>query len=209
MNMTLSRTKKIDDFDISVIGPRNRVRMVRAVTVNTTLKSGEWSKLSPFILGPCRLPDGRVSETMENAWQYSKVYKKHWNTAFGAPTIAWVEWSDGGFESEVANRYPMGKGAKPVGAWWKKQLLGYIEARKKIYVPLYRNTVRKTKSWTLLKQTYEACRRNGYVLQLWDYDARSHKGLTFPEVLNDPTKIMGHAFVLAMMLTHGEDFKCE
>ena len=39
-------------------------------------------------------------------------------------------------------------------------------------------------------------------LYLWDFDGYDHKmlNLTFDQVINDPDKKMGHAFVIAMLL---------
>jgi hypothetical protein len=46
-----------------------------AVVINTTSRSSGWSiGLSPFLLGPVKLYGDYVSQNVENAWQYSKVY---------------------------------------------------------------------------------------------------------------------------------------
>jgi hypothetical protein len=46
------------------------------LVVNATSRSKDWSQsLSPFFCGPCELYNGYVSQNMENAWQYSKVYE--------------------------------------------------------------------------------------------------------------------------------------
>lgn len=39
-------------------------------------------------------------------------------------------------------------------------------------------------------------------LWLWDFDAYDHRalGMTYEDVINNPTKKCGHAFILAMML---------
>ena len=39
-------------------------------------------------------------------------------------------------------------------------------------------------------------------LYLWDFDGYNHKelGLTYDEVINNPDRKMGHAFVLGMLL---------
>jgi hypothetical protein len=191
---------------ITILGPRNRRSPSNDIPyVNATCNDRKnWqSGLSPFVIGPAKLSDGRVSENMENAWQYSKVYKEHYDEVACRPTFAWQEWSNNGFKSKKAHRYPMGRGKKPVGSWWEEQMLGYIEARKRIYFPLYRDCVRDTKAWPRLKQIFDRNHR----LQIFDYDAWDHigSGYSLKQVLHEPTQIMGHAFVLAAMLLYGED----
>lgn len=192
---------KIEDFGLLIVGPRNRPSMPACVTVNTCSKLGWHADLSPFLIGPCRLWDGRESRTMENAWQFSKVYRQH--CCDGKPNQEWRAWSDDGFAAPAAHRYPMGKGARPVGSWWNNELLGYVAARRKIYFPLYRDAVRGTGGFRRLEIVYAERRKLMLPLQLWDFDARPHKGLMFSDVMNDETKIMGHAFVLAAMLAFG------
>jgi hypothetical protein len=193
------------------IGPRNREKSVDAMTVNTTSHAkGTWqADLSPFNLGPVTLWDGRVSQTMENGWQYSKVYYRYLGGGM-TPTKEWHEWSSGGFNNNAAVRYPMGKGQKPVWSWWNNKMLGYVDARKQIYIPLYRDSVRKTAGWQTLRTIFKQhVQEAGLRLQLWDYDAYPHieLGYTLNQVVNDGTRTMGHAFVLAMMLIYGEDFE--
>jgi len=167
------------------------------------------SGLSPFRIGPCKLYDGHVSQNMENAWQYSKVYEEHWSEERGRPRTKWLGWAMDGWRNPKAYRYPMGKGRKPVGSWWlfnnngawfDGDLIDYVRARKVIYGPLYAEAVQKTTEWKDLQYLYKI-RKN---IVLLDYDAYDHHkmGRTLTDVLNDPGKKMGHAFVLAMLLTN-------
>jgi len=168
------------------------------MVVNTCSNSGNWSTdLSPFILGPCNLYGGLISKTMENAWQYSKVYQRHLDDN-GDPNPEWHEWSAQGWANSSAVRYPMGKGAKPEYSWWAGLKLGYVDARKAIYAPLYAEAVQKTAGWQTLRKIYE-----GFdLLVLRDYDGWDYtkKNMTLSQVLNFQGKIMGHACVLAMLL---------
>lgn len=169
------------------------------IVVNTTSKADNWERdLSPFHLGPCDLYEGRKALLMENAWQFSKLYACHATDA-GEPLSAHWDWAEAGWANPVPKRYPMGKGARPLCSLWMGKRLGYIEARKTIYAPLYIESVRKTKGWRKLKELYES----GETLILRDYDGYDHiaLGATLTEVLNEPRRKMGHAFVLAMMLT--------
>jgi hypothetical protein len=92
----------------------------------------------------------------------------------------------------------MGKGAVPLFSWWDGEALDYVRARKKIYVPVYAKAVVNTPGFCELLRLY---REHGE-LQLWDFDGYDHHalGMSLKDVLNDPTRKMGHAFVLAMLL---------
>lgn len=121
---------------VRVVGPRDpRV----PGCVNTTSNSVNWSKgLSPFYLGPIPLYDGAVravSQTMESAWQFSKCYPCHVGED-GLPTPDYYKWAAVGWDVKRAVRYPMGKGAKPSYCWWGGEKLPYLEARKRVYIPL-------------------------------------------------------------------------
>jgi hypothetical protein len=92
----------------------------------------------------------------------------------------------------------MGKGAKPLFSYWDGKRLTYVEARKEIYIPLYAAAVQKTYAFEKIKKMHE----EGQDLYLWDFDGYDHKAcnLSFDEVINNPDRKMGHAFVIAMLL---------
>lgn len=188
---------------IRIVGPRDTHYDKRSpLLVNTTSQSREgWSRgLSPFHLGPVSLYEGsgvRQAENVENAWQYAKVYKRHVGED-GNPTQEYFTWAQEGWRYRRAVRYPMGKGAIPEYSWWGGEQLSYVEARKRIYVPLYTKAVINTRTFEKLREFYE---KHGE-MWLWDFDGYDHVklGMTLKEVLNDPTRKMGHAFVLAMIL---------
>lgn len=185
---------------IRIVGPKDR-DYDRHLVVNTTSRSPEaWSRgLSPFHLGPVQLYEGaglREAKNVENAWQYAKVYEHHVD-GDGNPTQAYFDWARDGWASRRAVRYPMGKGAIPEYSWWAGEKLGYIDARKKIYVPLYTRAVINTRTFEKLRDLYE---KRGEIW-LWDFDGYDHVklGMSLKDVLNEPAKKMGHAFVLAMI----------
>jgi len=159
---------------------------------------GIYTDLSPFVLGPVQtyLP-GVVAQRFENLWQYSKVYKQHVGYD-GFPLTGWFMWRTKGWADLHAHRYPMGRGTKPEYSYWDGEKLGYIEARKKIYAMYYFVHVIKTKSFKYLEKLYSI--RGEVVLR--DYDAYDHikLGMSLVDVINNPGRIMGHAFVLAMLL---------
>jgi hypothetical protein len=97
----------------------------------------------------------------------------------------------------------MGKGAIPEYTFWHDEKLDYIQARKKLYATKYAENVKGTSSYQLLQRTYYKSIREKKDLVLLDYDAYDHNALnmTLLDVINNPNRKMGHAFVLIMMLT--------
>lgn len=182
---------------IYIIGPKYPTPE-GAQIINTTSRSDTWSRaLSPFFLGPIDLYNGYNSINMENAWQYSKVYE-YYTDDKGDPDERYFKWAQDGWKKIRADRYPMGRDAKPLYSYWGGEKLSYVEARKKIYIPLYARAVQKTSAFQKLKRLYE----QGDDLYLWDFDGYNHKAfnLSFEQVINDSNRKMGHAFVIAMLL---------
>jgi len=187
---------------IKIIGPRDQME---PGTVNTTSHSrGGWSReLSPFTLGPIHLYGSHTSQLFENAWQFAKLYPEYADKN-GQPTNEYWTWAKNGWNSRTPFRYPVGKGRKPLCSLWNGRSLGYIQARKQIYIPLYQDAVKQTTAYRKLEHLYHD---QGY-LTLFDFDGYDHHqlGMSFRDVINCQTKICGHAFVLAIMLTYGSDF---
>jgi len=187
---------------ITVVGPQECPGKASSpFFVNTTSHSTSFGKgLSPFLNGPCGLYLGAPSETacnIENCWQYSKVYQDHLGQD-GTPNSHWVEWARNGFQLKAAIRYPRGKGAVPEGLWWDGRLLGKIEARREIYIPVYKEVIKPTNAFKQLCELYEKEKR----IMLWCYDGYNRKamGMSIEDVINNPDRSMGHSFVLEMML---------
>lgn len=169
------------------------------IFVNATSRSQQWKGLSPFYVGPVELYDGHKSINVENAWQFSKVYKQHVDED-GNPTEEYWQWAKKGWADTWAHRYPMGKGAVPEYSYWDGEKLGYIDARKKIYVPLYASAVVKTDAFKKLKEVAELAKKEERDLVIKDFDAY-HKGdMTYDDVLNHEKMKMGHGFILGMLL---------
>ncbi|MFA6359001.1 MAG: hypothetical protein WCY09_10185 [Candidatus Omnitrophota bacterium] len=170
--------------------------------IDTTSSSTHFGGLSPFILGPCAtyLP-GVYAKNFENLWQYSKVYSPEHIISGNYPLMhnnEWYKWRSEGWANPKAVRYPMGKGRKPAFLHWKGQNLDYVKARKEVYAMNYFANVIKTDSFKRLELLF---RYNDLILL--DYDAYDHRemGRTLVDVINDPNKKCGHAFILAMILT--------
>ena len=173
--------------------------------VSTVSHNKDWQHhLSPFVLGPCNLYNGYTAQNVENAWQYSKVYGTL-TTSDGDPAPSYFRWANRGWCDPVAHRYPMGKGAVPEYSYWNGKKLGYIQARKVIYAPLYAEAVQRTAAFRKLKKLYKEAKR----LVLLDFDAYDHaaQDMTLTDVLNEPKRKMGHAFVLAMLLLNDPALK--
>jgi len=187
---------------IKVVGPKDKDPLPpNSMLIYTVSRSKTWSRgLSPFFIDPCKLYGNYIAKRMENAWQYSKVYKCHIDYN-GNPTANYWKWAKTGWADDWAHRYPMGKGAKPEYSLWAGEQLGYIEARKKIYIPLYARAVKKTVAYKKLKTIYNS----GQSIYLWDFDGYDNEklGMSLTDVLECPTKTMGHAFILARMLEKG------
>lgn len=166
--------------------------------INTTSNSKTWSRgLSPFLLGPVKLYGNYRSINVENAYQFCKLYPEHADDNRN-PTAKYYAWAMQGWNNPVAQRYPMTKDAKPICSIWNGEKLGYIEARKRIYIPLYAKALVRSPVFNLLKQEY--LKREQLVL--WDFDGYRHEelGMTYADVINNPNRTLGHAFVIAMVL---------
>lgn len=174
-----------------------------SLVINTTSRSNNWSAgLSPFFLGPIPLYREYVSKNMENAWQYSKVYEYYLQDD-GSVGERYFKWAQDGWNKHTADRYPMGKGSVPLYSYWDGEQLTYTEARKKIYIPLYAEAVKKTSAFNKLKEVYDDLKYNALdTLYLWDFDAHNLEPGTFDywDLANNPNLKFGHAYVLAMLL---------
>lgn len=181
---------------IRIIGPKNKND---GEYINTTSRSNNWSKgLSPFFVGPIKLWGDYVAHNLENAWQYSKVYNGYVDND-GNPSSSWFEWAEKGWRDTIAHRYPMPKGVIPLYSYWDGEHLNYVEARLRIYIPLYGEAVRKTEAFKILKEIYDSKKD----ITLWDFDGYDYLKMnrSLLQVALDPNRKMGHAFVLAMLLT--------
>ena len=183
------------------------VNETKPVVIDTTSNSGEYRDVSPFVL------PAPPAKNFENLWQFSKVYPEHVDK-FGYQSNDWYKWRKKGWATKRAIRYPMGKITKnmspeekrkrtPLFSHWKDEKLSYIQARKKIYAPEYAKNVGTTTSYHRLEYVYQECLAENRELILLDYDAYDHAqlGMSLVDVINNPGKKMGHAFVLIMMLT--------
>jgi hypothetical protein len=140
---------------------------------------------------------GHVSQCVENAWQYCKVYG-HMCDEKGDPTAEYWEWAKEGWANPKAKRFPLGKGSKPEFSYWNGKKLGYMDARLHIYCKLYANAVKNSPFFEKLKKMTET---NTEII-LSDPDAQDYIAdeRTLKEALFDTSKPLSHSLVLAMLL---------
>jgi hypothetical protein len=65
------------------------------------------------------------------------------------------QWATAGWASKKPYRYPLGKGRRPLCSLWNGQRLGYIDARKQIYLRLYQQAVKQTQAYAMLQDLYQ------------------------------------------------------
>lgn len=187
---------------VRVLGPRDMSKLSkedRKRAINVTSSSKTWAKeLSPFFVGPVNLYRGYVSRNFENLYQFAKVYPEHVGV-LGLPTEDYWAWAEDGWKDEWAHRYPMGKGKKPKYLYWDGKMLGYVQGRRQVYIPLYFNAVRFSDAYGKLVREYHEQDKD---LILFDYDAYDHRALGFSweDAMNCETRKFGHGMVLGAMI---------
>jgi hypothetical protein len=173
---------------VYVLPPGPRTPDLRKLDVTT--HGSEYRPLSPMLLGPVPLYAGLWSRTMENAWQFSKLY----------PGCDYWPWALAGWDNPRGVRHPFGRSTRPLCSLWAGDQLDYVTARRRIYIPLYTQAVRMYQLPLLdrLKQLAS----QGTDFALTDFDAYDHRalGYSWDDVTGDPDRKMGHGFVLAMMI---------
>ncbi|CAF3988462.1 unnamed protein product [Adineta steineri] len=183
--------------------------------VTSTTKEKWCLEFSPFLLGPIELypnaQDGKmyVAKNMENAWQFCKVYQQFTDEDGESPSEAYWKWAENGWNDSKPHRFPLGrKAGKPLYSLWNGKRLGYIEARKTIYAPLYAKYVEQTDAYKKLNDIYikyccgDMNDKQKRPMALLDFDGWDHlgQGYSLEEVIDKEKPKMGHAFVLAGLL---------
>lgn len=152
---------------------------------------------SPFLCGPVSLYGTYYARNVENAYQFSKVYREHLDKN-GNPSTSYFAWAQTGWLSSIAQRRPMGH-RHPKYSYWDGHKYDLIESRKHIYLPLYTRAVVKSEGFMELKRLYQA----GEKLCLIDYDSYDHEALGYTcadEIVGDERRTLGHCFCLKFLL---------
>lgn len=189
-----------------------------------------YSDLSPFNLGPVVDKTTNLkSENFENFWQFQKVYQKvvkvnqkksiqgkkvtiwqhpeELHVKDSNPNENWVQWRDKGFQNKFPIRRPNGtrKNGLPLYSYYNGKKLSYIEARKIIYIPFYKELARETQVYKDILQML----RDGKNIMLIDLDGPNVKeypngrevDLELLKKLEQDEKIIyGHGYVCASAL---------
>lgn len=102
-----------------------------AKIIDVTSKAEEpWVRFSPFFPhGGIPIPGmpGESAQSVEGLWQGLKVFESE-----GVDPSKWRNTSMKGIKRSVRSR------GRVLGHWFRDELLGYLEARKQIYLPAYR-----------------------------------------------------------------------
>ncbi len=171
------------------------------VTFDVTSRSPDaWCReLSTFNIGPVTVepfPGTKIeARRFENGWQFLKMYPE-----FQGNNKAYLDWATNGFKKKIAVRFPMGKGRKPVCTLWQGKCFKYIEARFKVFAPLYARCI-ETNAPSSLERMRQVL-RSGKNIALYDFNGYNHigNGLSLEQVMYNTKRNMGHAFVIAMIL---------
>jgi hypothetical protein len=187
--------------------------------------------LSPMFLGPVDkeiwpMIGDDTCLIFENYWQYSKIFlgMKHRqldpDIPSGILTPAWYTWRKKGFAKTKGQRHPDGtktdevmytdeKGRNwyryrtAVSSYYGNERLGYLESRKRVYVPLYYRLMSTQPAFLALKEAV----RLGANVQLLDFDAPEQTTEVTLELLKRSVnevspggKPFGHGYIIAAAL---------
>jgi hypothetical protein len=172
--------------------------------------AGIYKELSPMKLGPICISDnwtcGKINvKNIENLWQYSKVWPGEEIEDF--PTTEFFERRKRGWADIKGHRHvKKGTGSNPnipLYSFWKGEKLSYVEARKRIYCPIYSQLVVNTTAYRRLDNLLD----KGYNIQILGYDGYDfiNEGKTLKMCVDDASRPFGHELVLAALLRNEEE----
>lgn len=138
--------------------------------------------LSPFFIGPVVSSDGVKAYIFEIFWQCGKVYPCHDDN--GKPNEAFFEWRNSFYGKQTCTKDLMRHACHDLGyenkdaryfAYFNKEkgkyeALGYVAARKKVYVPEYAKLIANTPSFLWLKSLVG----QGKKIALVDFDGYNY-----------------------------------
>lgn len=175
------------------------------------------STLSPFKVGPVfdKHDKDLKAEFFENRWQYGKMWPTAGHiSADGTPTPKWFEFRSKGYKSRKAKRRPLPK--KEFGfatkSYYNGRLHGYVESRKAIYVPEYRDLISSASAVKEMKSMLN----DGESILILDNDAppktkwpegREMTQELWNEMIEDAELPFGHGYVVAALIAGNIDMK--
>jgi len=204
------------------------------------MSHSKYYPLSPYLL------QNEHGHLMENIWQYSKIYpsiaaSKQYYSRYnktviwdhpkedhftdGKPTEAYWAWRKKGFNNKYPVRYPVGFTHRhecigSIPEYDHSIMLDYIQARKKIYIPVYCEMVKNAKYFAELQTRLS----NGENLLIIEVDGPHQESLEYYQemyhvdndfieddsilitsenltvLVNDDKHAFGHGYCLAMAL---------
>eukprot|EP01102_Stenamoeba_stenopodia_P004289 TRINITY_DN14611_c0_g1_i1.p1 TRINITY_DN14611_c0_g1~~TRINITY_DN14611_c0_g1_i1.p1 ORF type:complete len:264 (-),score=50.23 TRINITY_DN14611_c0_g1_i1:108-824(-) len=194
---------------------------------NKKIDGSHASDLSPLYLGPVEDIEGNKALRFENYWQFTKVYPQlgHLDKDTKEPNATWRRWRDTGFKllkkakgvskgirtpkeiSQLKKQVREGtlQSWAPCYAVHNGNKFAYIEARKAIYVPIYRELIEKLTVLKKIKKLVD----EGQNVMILDFDGPPLRdwpnGMpitvdSLKTMLNDPRYPFGHGYVVAMAL---------
>jgi hypothetical protein len=186
-------------IDIYAIGYRDDVPDNTRV-INTTSRSVDGGKIfSPFFIGDVNFENG-YAKNVENAWQYSKVWKEHINED-GSIKDEYYKWREEGFNNSKAIRYPMGKGNDAEFSLLGEKRMGYQEAKDKIYKKIYIEAFKNNKkAVAIIKELVNEAISKGYNLAFKDFDVNLDTWLNndLNDIIYSNAKC-GHGYLVAQV----------
>ncbi len=196
--------KDSDSLQIHVCGPKDEVPdgalKLSVASPSPVLNPGGWKDL--WLLSPFSVVEGGVavpglddirSQTVENAWQFLKV----WQDEGGWQRDEAME----AFRSTCAIRFPRGKGKKAIGSYWGKDdsVISYVEARRVIYVPCYLEMLEREDRAVLIERLRRSAMEQP--VYIWDFDSYdiTRCGMkAIPEAIEYEPRPFAHAFIVAL-----------
>lgn len=172
------------------------------VVINLTSRNPDRNfsrQVSPFFVGPVTGPDGASSDSLEVFWQVGKVFPHHDDN--GQPSSTYFEYRNDMYSKKQGEipkpimRHPyheFGYEADDMLYWalWNPEngeyeRLSYLEARKKVYVPMYARLVADSDAFKWMKSLLD----EGKKIALLDFDG-------FNYYCEEAMKIRYRAYVL-------------
>ena len=183
--------------------PRLKLGLVSAAPVENPPGWKDLWRLSPFcpIAEGMEVPGlpGARSLTVENAWQMLKIWpgEDGWRRAD----------AEEAFRSPIAIRYPRGRGRTACGFYWGEtgETLSLVEARRRIYAPLYLAMLRCPEQAALLGRLQCAAVERGIVV--WDFDSYDvlRCGMSdLSQAMRYESRSFAHSFIAALAITGRE-----
>ncbi len=200
------RCNKLPNRFASLPEDRNhpQIEGFKNINVCSGSPSKDWRTLSPMLLGPIEYQFHEIGDekethlfatNLENLWQFSKVWPGEEDAKTKLPSRIFFTRRQQGWLDKKAHRRV--KPGAPLYSYFKGEKLNYLEARRKIYCPLYASLVEKTPA---SQKLYKMVHEQGQNIQTLGYDGYAFSGKTLRECFLDTSRPFGHELVLVCLL---------